>query len=114
MATRTVVGLKDESYERLLTILRLETLEDNRLRGHLIFALSNMTGQFDLPLEEFFTCPSSDNLRGHRLKLCDGRFHLNRRGASFSVRIVNHLNKLLPILITAPSVVSFTNALDSN
>ncbi len=77
-----VVGLKDESYERRLTILRLQTLGDRRLRGDLILAFSIMTGRFNIPFEEFFTRPSKDNLRGHRLKICHKRFHLNRRGAT--------------------------------
>ncbi len=71
-----------------------------------------MTGCFDLPLEGFFTRPSADTLRGRRLKLYQRRFRLNRLGAAFSVRIVNYWNKLPPILITAPSVMSLTNALD--
>ncbi len=70
-----------------------------------------MTGRFDLPLEEFFTPPSMDTLRGHRLNLNHRRFHLNRRGAAFSVRIVKNWNKLPPFLRNAPSVTSFTNAL---
>ncbi len=57
---------------------------------------------------------SVDTLRDHGLKLCHRRFRLNRRGAAFSVRIVNNWNKLPPFLINAPSVTSFTNALDSN
>ncbi len=85
-----------------------------RPHGDLILAFPIITGRFDLPLEEFFTRPSLDSLRGHCLKLCHRRFYLNRRGAAFSVRIVNHKNKLPPILINAPSVMSFTNALDFN
>ncbi len=73
-----------------------------------------MTGRFDLPLEEFFTRHSFDYLRGHRLQLCYRRFHLNRRGVAFSVRIANNWNKISPILMNAPSIMSFTYALDSN
>ncbi len=73
-----------------------------------------MTGRFDLPLEEFFTRPSVNALRGHRLKLYHRRFRLNRRGAAFSVRIVNNWNKLPPSLRNALSVTSFSYALDSN
>ncbi len=87
-----VVGLRDETYERRLAILRLQSLEDHRLRRDLILAFSTMTGRFDLPLEECFTRPSVDTLRGHRLKLYHRRFRLNRRGAAFSVRIVNDWN----------------------
>ncbi len=55
-----------------------------------------------------------DTLRGHRLKLYHRRFRLNLHGAAFSVIIVNNWNKLPPLLINAPSVTSFTYALDSN
>ncbi len=106
-----VVVLKVESYERRITILRLQTFEDHRLRGDPILAFFVMTGRFDLPLEEFFTRPSLDNLRGHRLKLCHRRFHLNRPGAAFSVRIATNWNILPLILMHSPSVMSFTNAL---
>ncbi len=61
-----------------------------------------MTGRFDLPLEEFFSRPSVDTLRSHRLKLYHRRFRLNRRGATFSVRIVNNWNKLPPFLMIRP------------
>ncbi len=111
LTSRMVVGLKGETYERRLTILRLQTLEDHRLRGDLIHAFSFMTGRFDLPLKYFFTRLSLDHLCGHRLKLCHMRFHLNRHGAAFSVRILNHWDKLSPIRINAPSAMSFINAL---
>ncbi len=68
-----------------------------------------MYDRFDLPLEDFFTRQSLENLRGHRLKLCHRRFHLNRRGGAFSVTTENHWNELPLILINSPSVMSFTN-----
>ncbi len=108
-----VVGLRDEAYERRLVILRLQSFEDRRLRGDLILAYSIMIGRFDFPLEEFFTCPSVDTLRGDRFKLYDRRFRLNRRGAAFSVRIVSNWNKLPAFPMNAPSTTSFSNALDS-
>ncbi len=114
LATRMVVGFGEETYERRLAILRLQSLEDRSLRGDLILAFSIMTGRFDLPLEEFFTRPSLNTLRGHHLKLYHRHFRLNRRGAAFSVSIVTNWNKLPPSLINAPSVTSFTNALDSS
>ncbi len=114
MATRTVVGLKGEPNGRRLTIIKLQALEDRRLRGDLVLAFSIMTGRVDLPLEEFFTRPSVDTLRGHCLKLYHRRYRLNRRGSAFAVRIVNNWKKLPLSLINAPSVTSLTNALDSN
>ncbi len=54
LATRVVVGLREETYERRLAILNLQSLEDRKLRGDSILAFSFMTGRFDLPLEEFF------------------------------------------------------------
>ncbi len=40
-------------------------------------------------------------------------FHLARRKAAFSVRIVEPLNKLPPFVINSPSVVVFKNRLDA-
>ncbi len=105
-----VEGLKDESCNRRLTILWLQTLEDRKLRGDLILVVSIMTGRLDLLLEECFTRPSLGNLRGHRLKLCHRRFYMNRRGAAFSLWIVTNWNKLPPILISAPSIMTFNIA----
>ncbi len=62
-----------------------------------------MTGRFDLSLEEFFTRPSVDTLHVHRLNLYLRRFSLYRRGAAFSVKLVNNWNKLPPSLTNAPS-----------
>ncbi len=97
-----------------LTILGLQTLEDHSLRGDIMLVCSIMTGRFDLPLEEFFTRPSLDNLRGNSLKHCHRRFQLNNRDAAFLVRIVINWNTLPPSLINATPVMSLTNALGFN
>ncbi len=73
-----------------ITIARLKTLEDRRLSSDLILAFFITTGRFDLPLENVFTRPYLNNLRGQRLKLNHMRFRLNRRGAVFSVKIANY------------------------
>ncbi len=78
-----VVALKDEPYERRLTILRLQILVKHKLRGDHILASSILTGSFYLRLEEFFSRPSLDNLRRHRRNICHSRFRLNRRGVAF-------------------------------
>ncbi len=77
MAIRLMVGLKDESHERRLTICRLEMLEDRR---RTIFF---KTGRFDFTLGEILTLPSMDNLRTHRPKLYHWHYRQDHRGASF-------------------------------
>ncbi len=42
--------VKDEPYKRRLTLLRLQTLKNRRLRRRLILAISIMTGWFELSL----------------------------------------------------------------
>ncbi len=60
-----------------------------------------------------FTLPSCSHLRGHDLKLRHRSFHLARRKAAFSVRIVEPWNELPPFVIDSPSVVVFKNLLDA-
>ncbi len=51
-------------------------------------------GRYDLPFEEFYSFATLSNSRGHSLKLLRGKFHLNRRGSAFAVRVVAAWNKI--------------------
>ncbi len=66
LSVRMVIGRKEESCERRVTILKLQVLEHRRLRVNLILVFCIMSGRFYRPL---FTRPSMENLRGHSLIL---------------------------------------------
>ncbi len=86
-----VVGLKDKSYARRLTSPGLKELEDDRIRGNLIFTFSIMTGCVDRAPKDVFACPSADNLQGRRIKLYQRCFSQNLKGVSCSMRIIRHM-----------------------
>ncbi len=74
---------------------------------------SHFDGGPDLPQDLFFTLPSCSHLRGHDLMLRHRSFHLARRKAAFSVRLVEPWNKLPPFVINSPSVVVFKDRLNT-
>ncbi len=108
-----VKGLHHLPYIQRLQRLNLCSLEKRRRRADLILAYGIFHGRYDIPHDLFFTLPSGSHLRGHDLKLRHRSFHLARRKAAFSVRIVETWNKLPPFVINSPSVVVFKNRLDA-
>ncbi len=92
--------------------LNLSSLEERRRRADLIPAYGIFHGRYDIPHDIFFILPSGSHLRGHDLRLRHRSFHLARRKAAFSVRIVEPWNKLRPFAINSRSVVVFKNRID--
>ncbi len=52
----------------------------------------------------FFLPPTWRGLRGHPFKVLEGASHRRRRLSAFSVRVVKYWNRLLPSVVTAPSL----------
>jgi len=89
-ATKLVRGLKNFSYEEILQILGLTTLEKRRLRGYLIETYKILTGKEDINYGYLFTLESSDyDLRGHQLKLYKHHNRLNVRKFFFTQRVIS-------------------------
>ncbi len=106
-------GCRGLSYEERFENLSFFSPASRRLRGNLILAFNLSNGSFDLPIAEFFTRPSCSNLRVHSLELHHRRFRLNRRKATFSVRIVEPWNNLPAFVVGSPSVDVFKSRLDA-
>ena len=112
-ATRMVIGLKGMSYEERLKSLNLPTLQYRRIRGDLIFMYKIATHRIDTTL-------FSDNqlrnerTRGHQYKLDKRRTATSKAYGFFTNRIINIWNELPKDVVSAESVNSFKNALDSH
>ena len=66
-ATNLVIGLKEFTYEKRLTQLKLYRLEERRLRGDLIETFKLLTGKENIDPDQCFNI-NLNNLRGHSEK----------------------------------------------
>ena len=112
-ATKMLSHLKDLSYSETLKKLKLPSLEHRRARGDMIETFKYMNGYYDTE-RPLFEKTTSEQLRGHPLKLKKQRHRLNIRANYFSHRIVNTWNSLPASIVTAPSVDSFKRRLDNH
>jgi len=113
-ATKLVEGFRGLDYGTRLRKLGLTTLEKRRIRGDLIETFKILTDRERVKKEDFFQIRQSEyNLRGHQLSLEVQRSRINIRARFFSQRTVRHWNALPDHVISATSVNSFKNRLDS-
>ncbi|KAK4816979.1 hypothetical protein QYF61_025899 [Mycteria americana] len=101
-ATKMMRGLEDLSYEGRLRGLGLFSLEKRRLWGDLIVAFHYLKGAYKKDAERLFTRACRDRTRGNSFKLKEGRFTLNIRKKSFTMRVVKHLTRLPREVVDAP------------
>ena len=112
-ATKLLSHLKDLSYPERLRKLKLPSLEYRRARGDMIETFKYLNGFYQTQ-RPVFEKATTDQLRGHPLKLRKHRCRLNLRKNYFSNRIVNTWNDLPASVVTAPSVDSFKRRLDNH
>ena len=113
-ATRIMLpSIRNYSYQERLKLLHLPTLNQRRLRGDLIFAYKALNGFFDQKTQHLFVLNQDNRLRGHPLKLAKERFRTKQRQFFFTNRIFDSWNSLPLEVISAPSINSFKNRLDS-
>ena len=112
-ATKMIPSLRHLPYEERLRKLRLPSLVYRRRRGDMIQTYKFTHNIWDT--EDSLLTPSADvGTRGHEHKLFKERFETNTRGHFFTNRVTDLWNSLPHEVVTAPSVDSFKNRLDSH
>ena len=108
-----VEGCKGQSYVDRLKTLDLFSLKRRRLRGDLIEAFKILNDRTDVDKSLFFTHAPSSGTRGHSQKLQKEHCRLDCRKYFFSLRVVTCWNHLPESIVSAPSISSFKERLDS-
>ena len=112
-ATKQLSHLKDLTYPERLRNLKLPSLEHRRARGDMIETFKYLNGFYQTQRPTFERA-TTEQLRGHPMKLSKQRCRLKLRANYFSNRIVNTWNGLPASVVTAPSVDSFKRRLDDH
>ena len=90
----------------------LNSLEEQRLPLHPIAAFQYLLGTYRKAGERHFVGACSDRTRGNGFQLEEGRFRLDIKKKSFTVRVVRHWNRLPSEVMDPPSLEAFKARLD--
>ena len=113
-ATKILPNIRSLPYNKRLQFLQLPTLVYRRLRGDMIETYKMLHGHYDSRCIPSLQLASDRPTRGHSFKLYKPAVCSGPRAHSFSIRIVNPWNSLPDHVVTAPSINSFKNRLDSH
>lgn len=83
-----------------------------KLRCALIAAYTFLTGGSRGEDAELYSLVSSDTTRGNGMKLCHGKFILDRRKRLFTKGVIGHWNRLLREGVMEPSLSEVKEDLD--
>jgi len=97
-------GLEHLSYEEGLRELGLFSLKKKRLRGDLINASKYLKGGCQEDGAKLFSVVPSCRTRGNRHKLKNKKFQLNTRKNFFTLRVMEHWNRLRRGMVEPPSL----------
>jgi len=112
-ATRMMRGLEHLSYAERLRELGFFSLEKRRLRGDLINASKYLMSGCQQDGARLSTVVPSDRTRGTGHKLKHRKFHLNTRKCFFTLRVMEHWNRLPREVVESPSPAILKTCLDA-